>query len=106
MLLGESPCMVFECGLCEIKGEELRVWASSEEHCKTICLEKEHCKGIDWGITAKECYLNWDDVKEVGTKRGFGTPYKAFRKDTSGCPGDILSINDYCSLKISFTKYT
>ena len=97
MILGGVPCMVFQCGLCEIKGRELKVWASSEENCKSVCLQDKNCKGIDWGISVDECYLNFDDVKEVGTRHGVG--YKAFRKDT--CPGDTLSINDYYSLKMN-----
>ena len=93
--------MVFQCALCEIKGRELRVWASSEDHCKQICLENKKCKGVDYDILFKNrCFLNWDDVSVVGTKHG--VRYKAFRKDT--CPGNTLSINDYYSLKMSFTK--
>ena len=90
--------MVFQCGLCEIKGRELKVWASSEENCKSVCLEHKSCKGIDYGIVVGECYLNFEDVRVVGTKKFVG--FKAWRKDT--CPGDTLSINDLYSLKISF----
>ena len=93
--------MVFQCAFCEIKGRELRTWASSEDHCKSICLENKNCMGADYDMTVKHhCYLNWEDVRVVGTKLSVG--FKAFRKDM--CPGDTLSIHDYYSLKISFTK--
>ena len=90
--------MVFQCAFCEIKGRELRTWASSEDHCKSICLENKNCMGADYDMTVKHhCYLNWEDVRVVGTKLSVG--FKAFRKDM--CPGDTLSIHDYYSLKIS-----
>merc|ERR1719430_1418675 len=85
-LRGGNLCMVFQCGLCEIKGRELRVWASSEDHCKQICLENKKCMGVDYDILFKNrCFLNWEDVNVVGTKHGVG--FKAFRKDT--CPEGV-----------------
>ena len=90
--------MVFQCASCEIKGGGLQVWASSEDHCKSQCLETKRCKGVDYDIPFQyRCILKWG-YPTWGTKHRVG--FKAFRKDT--CPGDTLSINDYYSLKMSF----
>merc|ERR1719312_2201137 len=82
---GGVPCMVFQCASCEIKGGGLQVWASSEDHCKSQCLETKRCKGVDYDIPFQyRCILKWG-YPTWGTKHRVG--FKAFRKDT--CPEGV-----------------
>ena len=75
------PCMMYQCSFCEIRGRETKInfhGMDNLDECKSWCLTKSWCTGIDYGKFG-ECYLNFDDVRVVGTKTKLW--FTAYRKE-------------------------
>ena len=71
--------MMYQCSFCEIRGRERKKSQEKTlDQCKSECLNLNHCLGIDYGKFG-ECYLNFDDVRVVGTKTNVW--FTAYRKE-------------------------